>query len=118
MLTGRWMRTGVALTMAMVPLAPLYCPSDDPAAMACCAKQSGACNQPTSPDDDCCRDAPTDGQLLSASGALRVDVEPAPVLEAAPPIRVAAPAGDGMPHPVWWLSPAPSPPRPPLILRI
>lgn len=119
MLTGRGMRTGVALAVAMVPLAPLYCPSDDPDAMACCARQANACNRPTAPDDDCCRDAPTDGQTLSASGALRVDVAPAGIIESAPPIRVAVPLdGAGSLHVLWRVDAAASPPRPPLILRI
>ncbi len=45
------------------PVSSLYCPSDDPAAMACCQRDANDCNQPGK-SDDCCRTLPTDGQTV------------------------------------------------------
>jgi hypothetical protein len=48
------------------PVASLYCPSDDPAAMACCQRDANDCNQ-RGKSDDCCRTVPTDGQTAAAA---------------------------------------------------
>lgn len=118
MLTGGSIRVAVGLAVAIVPWAPLYCPRADAAAMACCATQANTCNQPTAPDDDCCRDAPTDGQTLSASGAFRVEPGAAPALEAIPQGRTAASVASWTPHGLSRPDLDSPAPRPPLILRI
>jgi hypothetical protein len=41
------------------PVASLYCPSEGPAAMACCQQKASECNQPGA-NDDCCRTVPVD----------------------------------------------------------
>jgi hypothetical protein len=109
----------VVLALAAVPLAPLYCAGDDPAAMACCAEQANTCNQPTAPDDECCRDAPSGGQTLSAPGAFKVGVPGlSPALDASPRLAVAA-KGTPPASRIWWLGlPSNGPARPLSVLRI
>lgn len=53
-----------ALGVLGSPVAALYCGGDDPAAMACCQRDSNDCNQPAK-NDDCCRPQPPDGQALA-----------------------------------------------------
>jgi hypothetical protein len=67
------------------PVAGLYCPSDDPAAMACCQQKASECNQPGA-SDDCCRTVPVDkGTTYSPSHVLAGKAE-----------WTSAPAPDGL----------------------
>jgi hypothetical protein len=61
----------VALALAAVgllgsPVASLYCPGDDAAAMACCQRDANGCNQ-RGKSDDCCRTVPADGQTAAVA---------------------------------------------------
>jgi hypothetical protein len=52
------------------PVASLFCPSDDTAAMACCQRDANDCNQ-RGKSDDCCRTVPADGQTLAVAAKAR-----------------------------------------------
>lgn len=109
----------VVLALATVPLAPLYCAGDDRAAMACCAERANTCNQPTAPDDECCRDAPSGGQVLSASGAFKVDVPGLSLAIVASPRLAVTRKGTPLGSRTCWLGLPPRHPSPPLsVLRL
>jgi len=55
-----------AVSLLGSPVASLYCPADDPAAMACCQRDADQCNQ-RGKSDDCCRTTPTDGQTAAVA---------------------------------------------------
>lgn len=55
-----------SLALLGSPLAALFCPRTDPAAMACCQNNPQGCNK-AGKSDDCCRTVPNDG---NASGTL------------------------------------------------
>lgn len=64
------------------PVASLYCPTRDPAAMACCQQDANDCNQ-RGKSDDCCRALPADGQTAAiaakAGNLAKPQLSPSPV---------------------------------------
>jgi hypothetical protein len=110
----------VVLAVATVPLAPLYCAGDDPAAMVCCAQQANECNRPAAPDDDCCRDVPRAGQTHSAEGRVEAVVVVPPLLALVDSHAVPSVGWETSAGPCFrWLGiPTDRPPPPLSVLRI
>ena len=72
------------------PVASLYCPTGDAAAMACCQRNANDCNQ-RGKSDDCCRTVPADGQtaaIAAKAGDLakpQLSLSPVAILPTATP---------------------------------
>jgi hypothetical protein len=75
------------------PAATLYCPTDDPAAMACCERDANDCNRPGK-GDDCCRTAPTDGQAPAVAAKAGGLAKRQPIVASVSFLPMAAPAAD------------------------